>query len=201
MKNIILASDFSENARNSIVYAIELFGEKGVQYTLLNVFTGPQINEDILITIKDILEKRSIDGLRKDAAFIQEQFPNRTIEINQLSIYGKLPNVVNRLAETKAFNYAVMGKKGGVENLKIGRTTKSMVQKSTVPVLIIPEDTKLKPTSKIFYSIDLEGDDSFLIHEILSITEANNAHITMLPIRPNTPGRPEYIEDPKNTPR
>ncbi|MFT6499979.1 MAG: nucleotide-binding universal stress UspA family protein [Crocinitomicaceae bacterium] len=190
MKNIILASDFSENARKSIVYAIELFEEKDVQYTLLNVFMEPQINEDILITIKDILEKRSVDGLQKDHAFIHEQFPNKTIEIDQLSIYGRLPDVVNSLAETKEFNYVVMGKKGGATNLKIGAITKSMVQKSKTPVLIIPEDAKLKPTSKIFYSIDIEADDSLLIHEIQGIAEAHNAYITMLPIRPNTSDNP-----------
>jgi len=197
MKNVILATDFSDNARNSIVYAIEMFGDVGVQYTLLNTFWEPQMNKDILITIRDILEKRSKEGLKNEIEYIKEKFPNKTLNIEETSAHGRLPEVINTLARKKRFEFAIVGTKGKTGSWYIGSTSKQMVQKSSVPIVVIPENARYKPISKIVYATDLVEDESFLINQLISFAELRDAHITILHVARDTSNSEWSIEELK----
>lgn len=197
MKNIILATDFSENARNAIVYAINLLGDKDVEYTLVNSFWEPQMNKDVLITIRDILEKRSEEGLQKEIEFIQEKFPDKTINVGTQSIHGRLSDVVNDLAKKKRYDYVIVGTKGKTGSWYIGSVAKQLVQKSCVPIIVIPENAKYKSISKIVYATDLVEDESFLINQLISFAEIHEAHITVLHVDRDTSNSEWSIDELK----
>lgn len=186
MKNIILTTDFSDSARNSILYAIEFFGDNDVAYTLVNAYSEPQIDKDFLIKIRDILEKKSIRGLQDEYVFIKNCFPSMKLRIDQQSIFGEFPDIVSSLTMKKKFNYIVKGANGKQAGWYIGSEVKSMVQKSKVPILVIPKNAKYEPISKIAYANTSSIDEPFFIKELLIFAEAHKAHVTMLQIRPNT---------------
>ena len=68
MKNILLTTDFSRNARNAAIYAINLFGDEGVKYTFLNALDS-RITLDLLGTNEDKLRTISLIEIKKEITF------------------------------------------------------------------------------------------------------------------------------------
>ena len=55
MKKIILATDFSRNAKNAIEYGIQLFGIQGVNYIIVNSFVEPKATTNVVVSMNDLL--------------------------------------------------------------------------------------------------------------------------------------------------
>jgi len=163
---IILPTDFSDNARGAIEYAISMFSYENVEYILLNTYTDPYSSTDVLISIQDLLSKRSIEGLKNEYDYLRKKFPTDLFAIKQCSEYGELANVINNICEEETIDYVVMGTKGstGLEKVFIGSTTADVIKKVKCPVLAIPTNTIYTPPIKIAFATDyqeLEYNDVF----------------------------------------
>ena len=87
MKTILLLTDFSNNARNAIKYAIQAFGED-VDYILLNSYIISQPSITVVKEVDIILEK-SQKGLINELDLIKSEFPESLgIKITTLCKYG-----------------------------------------------------------------------------------------------------------------
>ena len=64
MKNVLLTTDFSENAENAINYAINMFGIEDVQYVVLNSYQDISASSGSLVSLIDTLRNDSIDRLK-----------------------------------------------------------------------------------------------------------------------------------------
>ena len=181
MKHILLPTDFSDNARNAIVYAIQLFGNTDVEYTLLNTFVEPNMGTGAMISLRDVLHKESLEGLAKDLKFINDRFPDMELKIQRRSEYGSLPRVINFIAKDETFDFVVMGTKGETAGRWLmGSVAKSTIQDVNVPVIVIPEEAEYKSISKIVYATSLHEDETGLIKQITNLAEAYEASVTIL---------------------
>ena len=68
MKTILLMTDFSDNAKNAIRYAIEMFEDK-VDYVLLNTYAVRE-NSGSFMSIIDRVKEISEEELKKEQAHI-----------------------------------------------------------------------------------------------------------------------------------
>src|SRR5690606_22316073 len=64
MKNILLPTDFSETSHKAAVFAMDLFGTEGTQYTLLNTYLK-QAYRNALMPLQLDTERASRNGLRR----------------------------------------------------------------------------------------------------------------------------------------
>ncbi len=182
MKNILLTTDFSRNARNAAIYAINLFGDEGVKYTFLNALDS-RITLDLLGTNEDKLRTISLIEIKKEITFLNDYFPNKNLTFQPYFKMESVTNAINLLNDTESFDFIVAGTKN--ENTKrwiLGSTAKKISQSSPVPVLLIPEMAMYKKISTVLFVTDLRLDESFLIHQAINFAKTNKASMTILNI-------------------
>ena len=68
MKNILVPTDFSENALNALLYAKELACSFDTKLTLLHTFNVPR-RTDMLVSLEDIMRRDAESGM---AAFLKK---------------------------------------------------------------------------------------------------------------------------------
>ena len=182
MKRILLLTDFSENARNAIIYGLKLFGDKA-EYTLLNACQEPSEDTDVLISIQDILRDASEKALAKDIEFIQEALPEREPTIETRTEYGAVERVLDTISGAESFDFVVMGTKGTTsDRWFVGSVAKSAVQHSPFPVIVVPENAKFKGVSTVAYATNLNDDESILIEYLVDFAKYHAARLSFLHI-------------------
>jgi len=155
MKTILLMTDFSENAKNAIKYAINMFGEE-VDYLLLNTYIVRE-NTGSFLSVSDKVKAMSEKAMFKEMAFIKSEFAQLVnLKISDVLLRGGAIDGVNQLKEKKEIDLIVMGTKGasGITKFLVGSVTASVVQETGLPVLIIPEKEEYVPYKKIVFATD-----------------------------------------------
>lgn len=133
MKNILLTTDFSDNANSAIDYAIKLFGTK-CKYTLINSYVEPAGTSTTLVSISSVLHKESVEGLTQLKNEILRNYGNE-LDIETSSWHGGLFNVINNLSKKKNIDYVVVGSKGasGLEKFLVGSNTLDVMKRVKIP--------------------------------------------------------------------
>ena len=187
MKTILLMTDFSENAKNAIKYAINMFGEE-VEYLLLNTYVVRE-NTGSFISISDQIKEISEKEIEKEILFIREAFLNYThLKITAILLRGDAIDGVNEVKDKYAIDLVVMGTKGasGLSKFLVGSVTASVVQCTGLPVLIIPEKQKYKAYTKIVLASDFTLKiKKELLNPLQYIAQKFNAEVTLLNVQLN----------------
>ncbi|MCO6499622.1 MAG: universal stress protein [Vicingus serpentipes] len=184
MKTILLMTDFSDNAKNAIQYAIEMFGDK-VEYILLNTYIVRE-NSGSFISVAGRIKEISEEELNEELDFIQNQFsqyPN--LKITSHSQRGGPIDGVKAMSNQYPIDLIVMGTKGasGLTKILIGSVTASIVKGVSLPVLIIPEKAKYQSIKKVVFAVDeFKMDDEELLNPMNAILEKENAALHLLNI-------------------
>lgn len=180
MKNILLLTDFSENARNAIRYGIALFGADA-QYTLLNSCTEPSMSTQTLFSVQDIIKKRSEEGLEEDLLFISESFPRFNLEIESLTKLGTIESILDEIEHRKSFDFVVIGTKGKTsDRWLVGSVAKTVVRHSHIPVIVVPNRAKFQTMNSVVYASDLKENESFLIEIVIQFAKLYDANLSIL---------------------
>ncbi|MGI9530974.1 universal stress protein [Lutimonas sp.] len=138
MIRILVPVDFSTTSSNALQYAIQLFGMKALEITLLHAFSSnPTImsmkNIDRVI-LKD--SKQSMERLLKK---FQKGFPNVNFKTKILSDHAV--SCITSLGNSGEYNYIIMGTKGasGLKEVFLGSVAGGVISKTSAPVLVVPE--------------------------------------------------------------
>ncbi len=141
MKTIIIPTDFSSIATNSMHYGIDMAASINASILLLHVYQVPVSMTDVPIVLV------SIDELKKQAEEKMAELKKKVEHIapNNLKVYteARLGNVVDELEDLckhiKPFA-VIMGTKGSsaVERVLFGSTTLTAIRHLTWPVITIP---------------------------------------------------------------
>jgi nucleotide-binding universal stress UspA family protein len=186
MKQILLLTDFSDNARNALVYGIDLFGSEGVSYTLLNTYQDSSMDTDILISVEDILKEQSERALEEDFYFLQSKFRNENLDMRMRTEYGSVESVLEGMAKKEKFDFVVMGTNGKTGNSWfVGSVAASAVQHSPYPVIVVPGNAYCKTLKSIAYATNLYEDESNLIKQMVEFAQSYDSSLTFLHIDKN----------------
>jgi len=156
MKNILAATDFSSTANKAVDYANMIAkGQKTpVELKLLNVY---HIKEEL----KPILSEEYIEKLSRHELFdlmIFKQSQKLPAHIKLKGVLRKGPVVETVLQEAQESNSdcLVIGRDGhsGIKNWLLGNTALQLIEKSKLPVLVIPQKATVQPPKKIALAID-----------------------------------------------
>lgn len=163
MKNILIPTDFSENAWNATRYAIELFQNEECVFHLLNTYT-PAIASSRFMTasvnagaMADSAHSFSQRGLENVVQRIQEtyDFPNHTFEL--ISSFSMLVDQIKETVECHAVDLVVTGTKGasGVEEVFMGSNTVRIIKGiKDCPVLAVPQNFEFAMPKEIAFATD-----------------------------------------------
>lgn len=154
MKHILLTTDFSENAKHAIDYAIGLWGKRGVRYTLLNSYYEPA-NIDAVVSLSDFIREESEAGLEREKERLQVKY-GAQFSLKTLGHYGDFVAVVNALNAEQAFDFVVLGSKGvsKFERFFLGSNTVNAVKNLHANLLVIPQSAALKHPKHLAFAAD-----------------------------------------------
>lgn len=148
MKNILVPTDFSNNAFKALTYAGGLAIHCGATVHIVHAYT---LLENVVSGLGGLRESwNEARKKEKNAALLQsrqdilERFPGLKVEIHLFT--GATEVVLFKFCEDYKIDLVVMGKQGtaGLESVFMGSVTANLIAKSGVPVLAIPEHYELK---------------------------------------------------------
>lgn len=192
-KKILIATDFSKNAWNAIVYALELYKDTVCDFYILNAFTATEYLTDSLMVPEpgqDAYEEAkavSVDGLTEVSRMITFREENNSKHnFTTISIFDNLRAAIDKVVEEKDIELVVMGTKGETNSFSLlfGSNAVEVMEKiRNCPVLVIPEEADsvfLKeivfPTS---YKTHIKRHE---LNHLVEIAKISNASIKILHI-------------------
>ena len=186
MLNVLIPTDFSDNANKAMRYAVELFGEDA-KYVLVNGYEVPYSGASMLISIADILEKDSIQLLNEAKNALIAEMPKLKENISVQAVAGAPSGALKKLTSKGEFDLVVMGTKGasGLKEVLVGSVASNVLSDVNCPVLAIPADAEMKVPSKILFA----ADDQVLIEgklpaALVELSERFDAEVLILNVVP-----------------
>lgn len=176
MKNIIVPTDFSENADNALNFAISNFNDVGTCFWLTHVYRMPYSGAMVTQDLDNLLKDDREEEMRKELIAARAKFPG--LEIKGHAIQGSFVDVIMKIVKNESIDMIVMGTTGatGAKGVLLGSNAANIVKNATVPVLLYPNQCGVNSTSKVVFASDLEhvkGYETFLpIRQIVKETGA-----------------------------
>jgi nucleotide-binding universal stress UspA family protein len=164
MKKILLPTDFSENAWNALIYALQLYKNETCNFVLLNTYTPIiyqvehlQASTHQLRVMEAVKEtsKKQLDALLKK---IESKFSNSNHKFTTISAFNTLPAEIDHLYEGGVMDLIIMGTKGasGLKEVLLGSNTVQVLNHAKCPIIAIPSNFEYEKPHDILFPTDYE---------------------------------------------
>jgi nucleotide-binding universal stress UspA family protein len=185
MKNIAVATDYSEVSKNAVYYAANLALALNAKLYIIHVYETPVFfTSEMPYTAVEAAEKLAQsegESKMKDLSKeVKAEFPNLNfIEVVKRGLTAEL--VCDLAAEYQA-ELLVSGSTGAgmIERTLIGSTTTSIINNSKIPTLIIPENSRYTTISKIVFTTDLNDENIKEAANLIPFAKLMDAEIAFL---------------------
>lgn len=176
MKKILVPIDYSAYSDNAVHYAIEIAKKINADIHLCHgleipefipmagVMMWPVENFGELQEDSDEDLSRYIDQLKTIPGMGSPYFPSITFS----SQTGTVKQIIDKLTAESHFDLIIMGLAGAgkLDRFFLGSNSRDVIEKTTVPVLLIPKDAVFQPLKKIAFATDLTEGDINSVHAI-----------------------------------
>ncbi|WP_339710385.1 universal stress protein [uncultured Kriegella sp.] len=162
MKNVLIPTDFSENAWNAIKYALALFEEEKCVFHLLNTYTPSISNSRFMASsiqggVVDATHNNSVKGLQAIVKQIKETHDNPNHSFKNISSFSLLVDEIKEIVAAKKIDLVITGTKGAssFDEVFMGSNTVRIIKSiKNCPVLAIPQHFKFERPSEIAFATD-----------------------------------------------
>ena len=192
MKTILIPTDFSKNAWNTISFAMQFLERERCTFYFLHTYTPAFYRMDYILggpefsAIPDKGVDASIEGLEKTLEAVKSKFGNPKHIYETVSAFNLLTDEINSLTQKKDIDLIIMGTQGasGVKEIFLGTNTVHVIRKAAIPVLVIPSGFKYRPIGQILFTADYESKyKSKDVNIAIEIAKMYQAEITVLHIK------------------
>lgn len=163
MKNILIPTDFSENAWNATRYAIALFQEDPCTFHFLNTYTPAIASSRFMAAsfthdrLDDGARSCSERGLRNWVRRIEKEYASEFHSYTITSSFSLLAEEVKEMVADRNIDLLVTGTKGasGIDEVFMGSNTVRMIKLvKNCPILAVPERFELARPNEIAFATD-----------------------------------------------
>lgn len=178
MKTIIVSSDFSEEAKNATLYAIQIAKKAGSKLVLFHLHILSIHAVQARLPYKNILQ--SIDYAKtKTENRVKKLSETYDVEIIVDFAMGDYFKQLERVIQEHHADLIVMGMHTKtIEGDLLGSTTSEAINKIEIPILAVPLKTQYKSIDRILFACDLEkGIAQNILKEIKKTTKKFNAEL------------------------
>lgn len=192
MKNILIPTDFSDNAYRAIVYATSLYKNEVCTIHLLHTYTPAIYQSEYLLHspgqlgLGDIYKTESETRLDELKEKLISNYENPNHQFVAHSAFSILMEAIDELVESKGIDLIVMGTQGatGAKEIFLGSSTVHTIKRAKCPVLAVPFNFEYENPGKILFPTDYEIDyKTMLIKELLFISKMHNSIIDVMHVR------------------
>jgi len=165
MKNVLLPTDFSENANNAATYAVELFKNQECNFHFLNTYTPAIAHSRFMAeTLRgsDLAAsecKASETGLQKTISTIGSITNNADHNFETISSFDLLTHKIAETVKLKNIDLIVSGTKGasGYKQVFMGTNTVRMIKTvKDCPIIAVPEKYSFSAPKHIAFPTDFK---------------------------------------------
>jgi len=192
MKKVLLLTDFSDNAWNAIVYAMDIYKNIPCQFYILNVHTVnttpllATVSSQKIGNLYDIARIESDKGLKNIADDIKNSKTSELHSFQFISESGYITDVLKRTVQSKRIDLIIIGAEGVTDarTVFLGSTTQKVIKTiNDCPILVIPKDFCYQGISEIGFATDFKRIyHNSEINPILDIATKEDATIRMIHI-------------------
>lgn len=183
---VLLPTDFSDNAKNAILYALELYSNEEVNFILMNAFHPTHDDMANSITggsLNDLLSEASEKQLQDLITEIKNKHHyNKNHSFSYKSAYGSLVEIIKTFVDKHPIDLIVMGAKGmsAVEKIVFGSNTYAVIKEVDCPALVIPDKVTFSPIKNIAIATDFEPLKNSGVFKVLqAIVNSYNTEVSM----------------------
>lgn len=163
MQTILFPTDYSDAANNALTYAVNFAKKSGAKLILFHSYHLPVVvseGQQVPVITYDELENEN----KKRIAVYKEELIKKygVVNIETLVTPGFAVDEISEIAKAKKADLIVMGMKGSgkIEEVLIGSNTTGVVQKTNIPVFIVPEHAGYNEIKNIILACDYNKDVS-----------------------------------------
>lgn len=188
MKRIILPTDFSENAYNSVQYAVNLFKAQECTFYLLHTYTPAVYQAEYIlhspgqIGLGDIYQESSITQLETLRSKIEAEYKNPKHTFMVHSSFNLLVDEIIETVENENADMIIMGTQGatGAKEIFLGSHTVHVIKKATCPVIAVPSEFKYEKPKEILFPTDYEVD--YTKKQLLQLLDIAEKHMSSIEV-------------------
>ncbi len=188
MTNVLIPTDFSENAWNAIKYGLQFFKSEPANFYLLHIsISDRQSSAEDTVANSIFFDIKLTSGIKEKLMEvkkrIEDSFPNTNHRFFALQEHTFFIEGIKRCIDEKSIDFILMGTKGasGIKEVTIGSKTGEVITRVKCPTLVIPEKASYAPPKKIVFPTDF---NSFFKNKILltlaEIMAINEAELMVL---------------------
>lgn len=193
---IILSTDFSEENKVLLPYAIDFLRDTGGEIIIFhaymdNVFAGTNcypgnMDTDNYFTTEIMieLEKNSQQVMREKTKYLIDLIKEEgthNIKVRPFLVSGDPEKELIELSKKEKPDLILMGTRGkGGKRFLEGSLVKSVMTKCDVPMLFIPDGYKWRESKEVVYATDFSEYDIITIDRIFNILKPYKPHIHVI---------------------
>lgn len=163
MKNILITTDFSKNANLAIDFVLNQFQYESCKFYMLHVVKASSFISDDLMNMKPssslysqiIADEK--EKLEKEIERLTAKYNNILHEFLPIVDYDNFIGAVKQSIDNYDIEVVVMGTKGATNSIQklFGSNTLRVIENIKIPVLAIPDSSKIKPIKRIVFTTNL----------------------------------------------
>lgn len=166
MKNVLLPTDFSDNALNAIFTAIKLQHNTPCNFVLLHTYEPDNRNKIVFQTptrtgtIYESMHEHALKNLEITLDAIAKVSDCSQHTFSMVAKSGNLVTIINELIPKHDLDLIVMGTKGASSTAQIllGSNTVRVLKKNMkCPILVIPEKYNFQSLAKIIFPTEFSN--------------------------------------------
>ena len=195
MKNILLPTDFSENAWNATQYALELYKNDACHFYLLNTYTPAIVHSRFMAVntegrlLEDACHSASEQGLKKLLKRLSQNQLHPEHHFSTISSFNLLTEQIKETVEELNIDMIITGTQGasGLKEIFLGSNTVRIIKsKLSCPVLVVPESYSFKAPKEIALVTDFKRNfDAAVIAPIKQMAIHLEARVRIMHINEN----------------
>ena len=186
MKTIIVATDFSASAEKAMMYAGAIASKIHAEILLLHVYQIPVSMAEVPVMMISAEELKHIadEGLSNARTVLKNVFPS--LEIRTESRLGDVLDELEDVRKPLDTFAIVTGKHGasGIERFLFGSTSLSIVRHSSIPVIVVPDQTSNTNINQVALAVD-DLKDVLPQQKIKNFIEALEAQLHIVHVQVN----------------
>lgn len=184
MKRILVPTDFSPTSERAFRFAVDIASRVNSTVILYHIFTPLETTFAGTVKTREIYNTQSETNLLKRLQRLKRKVLTSIPGVPVSTVVGYSPIVDNILgfAEHNKADLIVMGTQGvsGLKKAIIGSTAVRIIEKSELPVLLVPENFKWKEPAHIVFAADTQFTGFKALELTLALAKLYTATVTVV---------------------
>jgi nucleotide-binding universal stress UspA family protein len=187
MKKIIIATDFSESSDSALAYAEFLAKHFKAELLLVHTYF-PVVSLDATLSYDTVapstMHEEVIRSFEQQLNEKVESLKANGVKAESELIVGSLSSGIAEFAKEKKADLIVVGKtpQSGFFDRLIGSGASSVIDNTSVPVLIVPKHNHVPSFKNIIYGTELESEEKDVLGKVFELAKNLHAKVTLIKV-------------------